>query len=854
MRRAQPSEVDAERCRALLDAYLSPHLDEIYLQSIKKAETLDTLGFTRRVWEQREEPRRPATSAAACRAEPSALPPLKAPAPNAALKLFGGGGGKNKLGGFGAPAGAPMASWKKAQAVKLGVRVTRRWKEHMRRSMDLKAALNSDKASSKRNIKRKSPITVGGGPPRRSPRTVGAGPSDGGSQTARLASEPPKIVGGDGDGSQTARAHAALVGRAAGKPAPPPTGDVLNMRGRGGSMMMRSSGPPAAEPPAARAVSRHERLRATTAQAVPRPQTQPSISVGGNLRREAQPPQKAWRANSPRNGAMAAAAPPQQQSTLQSPRSGNRSAPYRAAVSDQQQAQYEVTIAVEEAKFDNRSKKVMEELKRRLKKRPNSPRLQDQILKAHMDTYMNRVNAPPKPVPEDKPMEWKRVYPKVVPPPPPPPKFEPPPPPPKKDIWQPRATWCDSKSLFDTDGCEARRFQIDWESALDLGLRKMIMKRDDDAGEDEDGDGECDEVDDVKAVLWDCHDMLTQIFDFYACSSGKLGEISLNQWNEFIEDMDIEDEKHCRQADMDTLFIAVNTASKLRDKERMKKGGPQPFIRDSEKSLNRVEFIYCIVSVAISRYVLSGQIKDVSEALHTLLVEWMEPRCDKAVFSDYNAFREKMYKPAVTSVLADYEPSLKHLFAVAAGGGAETGGKGAELLSLPEWSSLLRALGLIGVDVTERDARLCFSCSRMVVVDGRTTKGNAKENNLPFEGFLEGLCRLSMLKALPTDEELKLTQCSDAGVFMQRLHMGSLPESFTDTFDISSCSEASAFMQMRAANWGEPSVHALDDAMRHLIACIIRTVEEDSTGADNMALTLTEVKNWAKFNLKEAKQ
>ena len=66
MRRAQPSEVDAERCRALLDAYLSPRgMDDIYLQSIKKAETLDTLGFTRRVWEQREEPRRPATSAAA---------------------------------------------------------------------------------------------------------------------------------------------------------------------------------------------------------------------------------------------------------------------------------------------------------------------------------------------------------------------------------------------------------------------------------------------------------------------------------------------------------------------------------------------------------------------------------------------------------------------------------------------------------------------------------------------------------------------------------------------------------------------------------------------------------------------
>ena len=47
-----------------------------------------------------------------------------------------------------------------------------------------------------------------------------------------------------------------------------------------------------------------------------------------------------------------------------------------------------------------------------------------------------------------------------------------------------------------------------------------------------------------------------------------------------------------------------------------------------------------------------------------------------------------------------------------------------------------------------------------------------QENNLPFEGFLEALCRLSMLKALPTDAELEETGCSDAGVFMQRLYGG----------------------------------------------------------------------------------
>ena len=33
----------------------------------------------------------------------------------------------------------------------------------------------------------------------------------------------------------------------------------------------------------------------------------------------------------------------------------------------------------------------------------------------------------------------------------------------------------------------------------------------------------------VKEVLWDCHDLLSQIFDFYSSVSGAFGTISLNQ-------------------------------------------------------------------------------------------------------------------------------------------------------------------------------------------------------------------------------------------------------------------------------------------------------------------------------------
>ena len=56
MRRA-PAPVDAERCRALLDAHFSKaNLDETYLECVKKAVDIDTLGFTRRVFEERKRP------------------------------------------------------------------------------------------------------------------------------------------------------------------------------------------------------------------------------------------------------------------------------------------------------------------------------------------------------------------------------------------------------------------------------------------------------------------------------------------------------------------------------------------------------------------------------------------------------------------------------------------------------------------------------------------------------------------------------------------------------------------------------------------------------------------------------
>ena len=69
----------------------------------------------------------------------------------------------------------------------------------------------------------------------------------------------------------------------------------------------------------------------------------------------------------------------------------------------------------------------------------------------------------------------------------------------------------------------------------------------------------------VKRVLWDSHDLLIELFDYYAAAGGGMGAIGLNQWSEFVEDFHLDEStsKFCRKSDMDTLFIAVNAASKL---------------------------------------------------------------------------------------------------------------------------------------------------------------------------------------------------------------------------------------------------------------------------------------------------
>ena len=120
----------------------------------------------------------------------------------------------------------------------------------------------------------------------------------------------------------------------------------------------------------------------------------------------------------------------------------------------------------------------------------------------------------------------------------------------------------------------------------------------------------------------------------------------------------------------------------------------------------------------------------------------------------------QLYTADVDTLIQRRLPSLKAIFDVLVARGKSTTRRH-KLLGVVDWLAFLKAANITGPDASERDATLCFVWSRMCVVDERTELGHLREENLPFEGFLEAIVRLSLIKAFPTDEEIDEWRRSD---------------------------------------------------------------------------------------------
>ena len=93
-----------------------------------------------------------------------------------------------------------------------------------------------------------------------------------------------------------------------------------------------------------------------------------------------------------------------------------------------------------------------------------------------------------------------------------------------------------------------------------------------------------------------------------------------------------------------------------------------------------------------------------------------------------------------------------------------------------------------------------------------------------FEGFLEALCRLSGLKALPTDEEITKAGCSHAGSYMAKLRIED-----EETYE--------KIMEERSTPWSERFTppQPMARLVEHTICMIIYKIEAETSGSDNLS-------------------
>lgn len=213
---------------------------------------------------------------------------------------------------------------------------------------------------------------------------------------------------------------------------------------------------------------------------------------------------------------------------------------------------------------------------------------------------------------------------------------------------------------------------------------------------------------------------------------------------------------------------------------------------------------------------LTKLVSDVSEAVQKLLNVDILTSVSPHLCHRANDFRgECCYTEDVSNVLIQYEPSLRRLFlAVGGSDAAEVASKHlASLWSLSEWLAFLRKCRLLGSDLTERDAKLAFAWARMAVIDGQSDKGAVKESNLPFEGFLEAICRLSILKSLPTEDEIKEAGHVDCGAYMLDLK-------------ISDETAYDKLVDSRAAPWPGSATQPPSQLVEHMVSFMFHLVVE----------------------------
>ena len=298
----------------------------------------------------------------------------------------------------------------------------------------------------------------------------------------------------------------------------------------------------------------------------------------------------------------------------------------------------------------------------------------------------------------------------------------------------------------------------------------------------------------VASTLEKWYPMLVRIYTYYSCIGADVTNcvegLSLAGFALLISDAKLDIEAEGRKARFartrgedgwDLLWVSVNSS-----KESVRQAKEEGF--NSANRFIRGEFLEFIARASsLSSTTPPDELPKAVEMFCEDLLIFLSDAPDGAnVLHRADQFRREFcYMRETASMLDHHKETLRNVFKVYAEkgtGGAEMDqGSSIELMSAAEWFALLRDLGMVK-ECGVRTIYLTFALSRMAVVH-ESNNASGQLTQLTFEGFCEAIVRLSLIKALPTDKEMKKANFQYPGEYIGAILDRGLPmyESWVQT-------------------------------------------------------------------------
>jgi len=350
----------------------------------------------------------------------------------------------------------------------------------------------------------------------------------------------------------------------------------------------------------------------------------------------------------------------------------------------------------------------------------------------------------------------------------------------------------------------------------------------------------------VREVLWQHHRQLYGAHEYYSTLYSEVettaGEpdvynMSFKGFMAWVEKSNLISKKN-HHGEFETIWAVVNAVDRITASEDK---------LNSKASLNRQEFMQCLVRCAIAIYVTLGTIGDVSDAVGRFMLADILPNLPERALQNSNAFRKRFcYIESTSRVLERHAASLTSLYLTyadasqihmsrieRAAAAAKPGYlNDEEQMSVGEWLTFCEHVGLVvnkpaqpPGQLSLLQAKLIFVWSRIRTAHDLSSASEVKLRHLTSVDFLEALVRLSMTLSLPTDLELDEAGAKDAGEFLLAMQASS-PKAYQ------------SFLSSHRPKHSDPDgsdyeahgeVMPVWRRVEHTVHLIVRTVEHNMT-------------------------